>query len=68
MASVTNQTTMMGPKMPPIRAVPRFCTQKRPMRIATVSGTTAGFSLSVPTSRPSTALKTEMAGVMTPSP
>ena len=59
---------MMGPKIPPMLAVPRFCTQKRPTRIATVSGTTTGVSFVVATPSPSTALSTEMAGVMTPSP
>ena len=37
-------------------------------RIATVRGTTTGLSRVVATSSPSTALRTEMAGVMTPSP
>ena len=67
-AIVANQTIMIGPKTPPMLAVPRFCTQKRPNKIATVSGTTTGLRLVVATSSPSTALSTEMAGVMTPSP
>ncbi len=37
-------------------------------RIVTVIGTTNGSRFGAPTSRPSTALKTEIAGVMTPSP
>jgi len=38
------------------------------MRMTTVIGTTTGSSLFVATPRPSTALSTEMAGVIMPSP
>ncbi len=58
----------MGPKTPPMLAVPRLCTQTSAIRMTTVSGTMAGVSRLVATPRPSTALRTEMAGVMTPSP
>ena len=37
-----NHATMMGPKMAPIPAVPRFCTQKRASRISTAMGTMTG--------------------------
>ena len=48
--------------------VPRFWIQNSPTRIAQVSGTTSGESLGLAMARPSTALRTEIAGVMTPSP
>ena len=57
-----------GPKIDPMRAVPRLCTANRPMRIAMVIGITYGVNTGVTTSRPSTALSTEMAGVIMPSP
>src|SRR5688572_21047438 len=67
-ASAKNQTIMMGPKTRPIPAVPFFCNQKTPSKITQVSGTTQSFSALVATPNPSTALSTEMAGVITPSP
>jgi hypothetical protein len=63
-----NQTSVVGPKTLPMPAVPRFWTTKSPTRTATVSGRTTGFAADVATSRPSMALSTEIAGVMTPSP
>ncbi len=64
----------------PTRAVPRFCTRKSPTRMSTVSGTTSRSSALPLTASvesatsesgfasPSTADKTEIAGVMIPSP
>ena len=65
---VTNQTSMIGPNAVPTRAVPNRCAMNRPNRINRVMGTTTCDSAGVPTSRPSTAPSTEMAGVITPSP
>jgi len=63
----TNQTTMTGPKSRPTLPVPRYWMANSPIRITSVAGTTkfaaAGLSL-----RPSIADRTEIAGVMTPSP
>ena len=65
---VTNQTIMIGPKTRPIPAVPFLCTKKTPIKMRHVSGMMPGSSALVATAKPSTALKTEMAGVITPSP
>ena len=63
-----NHTSITGPKMPPIRAVPRRWTRKRTPRMTQVTGTTSGSAALVTTLSPSTAESTEMAGVITPSP
>ena len=63
-----NHTSITGPKMPPMRAVPRRWTRKSSPRMTQVMGTTSGSAALVATLRPSTAESTEMAGVMTPSP
>jgi hypothetical protein len=52
----------------PIRALPRLCATNKPIKTTTVSGMTYGFSSGVATSSPSTALSTEIAGVIMPSP
>jgi hypothetical protein len=67
-AMLANQTSVIGPKTAPTRAVPRRWTRNRHPRIATVSGTTHGASDGAPNSSPFTALSTEIAGVITPSP
>jgi hypothetical protein len=67
-AMLTNQINVTGPKTAPTPAVPRFCTRKSPDKIATVIGSTHGSRVGAANSRPSTALSTEIAGVMTPSP
>ena len=59
---------MIGPKTLPTAPVPRFCTAKSATRIPTAMGMTKLSRLGWTTLRPSTALSTEMAGVMTPSP
>ena len=64
----TNQSTATGPKSAPTRAVPRRCSANRPMTTPTAIGSTYGLNAAVPTSRPSTADSTEMAGVSTASP
>ena len=63
-----NHTIITGPKKAPTRAVPNFCTMNSPISTITVSGTTNGPNTGVATSRPSTALSTEIAGVIMPSP
>ena len=65
---VENQTNMIGPKTAPTPAVPRRWKKKRTTRITIVSGITYGLKNGVAISRPSTALSTEMAGVIMPSP
>ncbi len=59
---------MIGLNTRAIFAVPRFCTENRAMRIAIVIGRTQASNADVATSNPSTALSTEIAGVMSPSP
>ncbi len=68
-----NHSIIAKPNTRPMRAVPRFCTRKRPARMKHVMITTNGFiTVGSPvtgfSARPSTAESTEMAGVMTPSP
>ena len=50
---VMNQTTMIGPKVPPTRAVPRLWNRKSSRRVITVSQMTAGLKADVTTSSPS---------------
>jgi len=63
-----NQSSITGPKMLPMNAVPFLCTRNRPIKMAMLIGTTRGASWGASSFKPSTALSTEMAGVMTPSP
>ena len=67
-AIVRNHTTMIGPKTAPTLLVPRLCTMNSPIRITTVIGTMYGSKTCVATLNPSTALSTEIAGVIMPSP
>ncbi len=67
-AIVPNQTSVMGPNTAPTPPVPRRWKAKSPTRIATVRGSTQGVRLGTATSSPSTALSTEMAGVIMLSP
>ena len=66
---------MTGPKIFPIPAVPRFCTRNRQTSTIIAPGTTNFFAdssarptLGAATVMPSSALRTEMLGVMAPSP
>jgi len=59
---------MIGAKTPPTLAVPYFWTKNSRKRMSRVDGSTYGLNAGVTTSRPSAALSTEIAGVMTPSP
>ncbi len=65
--SVTNQTTMIGPNNPPTRAVPRFWSTNSAAMISSVTGKIACSNFGFSSSRPSTALNTEIAGVIMPS-
>jgi hypothetical protein len=66
--SVVNHTSMTGPKTLPTAPVPRRCTKNSATRMPTAIGMTKSWSLGSTTPSPSTALSTEMAGVITPSP
>ena len=59
---------VIGPNKPPTRAVPRRWTRNSAARITTVIGMTYGANTGVATFSPSTALNTEIAGVIMPSP
>jgi hypothetical protein len=63
-----NQPSIIGPKIPPMKPVPLRWTRNSAIRIASVSGTTTGANPGASTLRPSTALSTEIAGVIAPSP
>ncbi len=63
-----NHSSITGPKMLAINAVPFRWTRNSPTRIARLIGTTIGASRGASSFRPSIALNTEIAGVMTPSP
>jgi len=49
-------------------AVPRFCTRNKTARMTTAMGMMKSSRAVVASFTPSTALSTEMAGVMSPSP
>ena len=67
-AIAENHSTITGPKSAPTLALPRFWMKKRPSKIAIERGTMAGCAALVTTPSPSTAERTEIDGVMTPSP
>ena len=67
-ARVPNQISMIGPKSRPILAVPRLWIRNSPTMMTSVIGITYGSNSGVAILSPSTALSTEMAGVITPSP
>ncbi len=64
----TNHSARMGPNATPTRPDPCGCIANSATRISTVSGTIYGWKAGVTSSSPSTALSTEMAGVIKPSP
>jgi len=59
---------MIGPKTEPIRPVPLRWRKKMAASSAIVIGMINGSNTGVATLSPSTALRTEIAGVITPSP
>jgi hypothetical protein len=63
-----NQMSVSGPKKRATFSVPRDCTANSSTRIATVIGSTMASICGVTSLRPSTADRTEMAGVITASP
>ncbi len=71
MPMVMNHTAMIGPKKRPTTPVPRACTTKSPMRMPTPMSRMKGSmrAESAGTARkPSTAERTEIAGVISASP
>src|SRR5207248_368476 len=62
-----NQTSITGPNIAPMRAVPRLCTRNKPIRITSVTGITHEASVGAAISSPSTAESTETAGVRPPA-
>ncbi len=68
MASAENQTSIIGPNNLPTAAVPNRCTPNKIRIMTTVSGITILFKSGCTTSKPSTAERTEIAGVITDSP
>ena len=67
-AMTANQTSMIGPNRRPTVAVPRRCSMNSPTMMAEAIGTTRCSSDGDATSTPSTADRTEIAGVIMPSP
>ena len=67
-AKVPNHTNMIGPNILPTAPVPRLCTMNRHSKMTTAIGITHEAKAGDTSSRPSTALNTEIAGVMIPSP
>lgn len=67
-ASEANHTIITGPKSRPTFPVPSHWMLNKPTSTATVMGRMNGSNTSVATLNPSTALRTEMAGVIIPSP
>ena len=63
-----NHTAMTGPKTRPTLPVPRDCTMNSTQMMAQEIGTMKGCRVGAATSTPSTADRTETAGVITPSP
>ena len=67
-----NHNSMIGPKKAPTFAVPRDCTRNSPSRMTTLMVITTPVSTEWPrlgmVRRPSMALSTEIAGVITASP
>ena len=67
-AMTANQNTITGPNTRPIRWVPKRWTEKRTTITAIVTGITRSWMLGSTTFTPSTAERTEIAGVIIPSP
>src|ERR1700722_8529902 len=67
-ANVTNQTAIMGPNRKPTAPLPRLCIEKRQTNTTAAIGTTYGVTIGDTMRRPSTALNTDMAGVIMASP
>ena len=59
---------MTGPKMRPMEPVPKRCARNSAISTTIVMGSTKDDRAGASTFSPSTADRTEMAGVMAPSP
>ena len=66
-ASATNQRIMIGPNSRPTRSVPRRWIANNIAMMTSVTGSTARSKFGFRISMPSTALSTEMAGVINAS-
>ena len=67
-ARTANHTSVSGPKIAPMAAVPWRCTANSKIRITTVIGMTKSWRAGAASCRPSTALSTEIAGVIMAPP
>ncbi len=67
-ASTPNHSTVIGPNSLPTAPVPRAWIANSPIRIAIVSGTIQCSNAGVATEIPSTADRTDIAGVRIASP
>ena len=67
-AMTRNHSIITGPNARPIFSVPKRCAPKSTRSTMTAMGMTNGLRVSVTTLTPSSALNTDMAGVITPSP
>ena len=63
-----NQSVITGPNRPPIRLVPQRCAANSSVKTMAAIGSTSRVKLGEVVSSPSTADRTEIAGVMTLSP
>jgi len=63
-----NHAIMIGPNRVTTARVPRDWMKNKRRRTTIVTGTTKPSEAWVPIARPSTALRTEIAGVIVPSP
>jgi hypothetical protein len=67
-AMTRNHSSITGPKARPMFSVPKRCVANKHDENQHRHGMTKGLSASVATLTPSSALSTEIAGVMMPSP
>jgi hypothetical protein len=66
-ASVANHSSITGPNIAPTRSAPRLCTRNSAARMTSVTGTIAWSADGFSSVRPSTALITDIAGVISAS-
>jgi hypothetical protein len=63
-----NHSSITGPKARPIFSVPKRCEANNAISTTSAMGMMYGLNDAVTALRPSSALSTEIAGVITPSP
>ena len=68
MVLTAKNNTMIGPKNAATPAVPRLCTTNRAIRMTSVAGSTYGARPALTCFKPSSADRTEIAGVIIASP